>query len=202
MARRQTEGIFDEGGVFGSLADAVGAQASAYGEAFRRVSSWAQAFVTRSLPRAQALVVEEATCEVLRAPEDRSSTCEHPALFRCSACRRHTCGSHAFVAVDGNAICFGCARGFFVAAPQQRPRRPAPQPPRRPAEVSVDEALRTLGVDRSTPWDEVRAAYRRMAHETHPDKFSQAGPDEQARAAERFRAVTAAFERLKAARKD
>lgn len=207
MARRQTEGIFDEGGIFGGVADAIGAQASAYGEAFRRVSSWAQAFVTRALPRAQALVVEDAGCEVPPDPANAAMPCGHPALFRCSVCRRHSCGSHGFVGVDASCICVGCARSVFASLggntrPGSQARRPKTPPGSRPAEITVDEALRVLGVDRSTSWDEVRAAYRRLAFETHPDKFAQSGADEQAHAAERFRAVTAAFERLKAARKD
>ena len=53
-----------------------------------------------------------------------------------------------------------------------------------------------LGVDRDASPEEIRAAYRRLASEHHPDRFAGASPREQEDAAERMTALNAAWEIL------
>ncbi|MDF1793563.1 MAG: TerB family tellurite resistance protein [Thalassobaculaceae bacterium] len=65
-----------------------------------------------------------------------------------------------------------------------------------------DDPYSMLGVDHSAPDDEVRAAYRRLIREHHPDMLIAQGlPDELISAAtERMAAVNAAWDRIKKAR--
>ena len=49
--------------------------------------------------------------------------------------------------------------------------------------------------------DEVRAAYRKMAMKNHPDKVATLGPDVQKAAAEKFRQVQEAYEKIKKERR-
>jgi DnaJ-domain-containing protein 1 len=85
---------------------------------------------------------------------------------------------------------------------QDRDRRQQQSPPRPEAKapLSAEEALRVLGLDRSASWDDIRGAYKRLAHEHHPDKHAQASQQQQAEAAKRFRACAEAFEVLKRSR--
>lgn len=53
-----------------------------------------------------------------------------------------------------------------------------------------------LGVARDASSDELHAAYRRLAREFHPDRFSETGGDEQEMAATRMASVNAAWEIL------
>lgn len=52
-----------------------------------------------------------------------------------------------------------------------------------------NDALRTLGISRDASIEDIRAAYRRRARVTHPDRHGGSDADE-------FRAVQAAYERL------
>lgn len=56
--------------------------------------------------------------------------------------------------------------------------------------------LAILGLDENATPDEIKAAYRRMAHIHHPDKYSSLGEEAVAAAAHTFRRIRAAYERL------
>jgi DnaJ like chaperone protein len=60
-----------------------------------------------------------------------------------------------------------------------------------------EDHLRTLGLQARATDDEVRAAFRRLAAEHHPDRAGPLGADQAERAAERFRAVKQAYEELR-----
>ncbi|MDR3188242.1 MAG: TerB family tellurite resistance protein [Prevotellaceae bacterium] len=58
-------------------------------------------------------------------------------------------------------------------------------------------AYKVLEVERTATDDEVKKAYRRMAVKHHPDKVAKMGEDVQRAAAEKFRKVQEAYERIK-----
>jgi DnaJ like chaperone protein len=63
--------------------------------------------------------------------------------------------------------------------------------------ATVDNAYTILEVDPRASDDEVKAAYRRMAKKHHPDKVSHLGEEFQRSAAEKFKKVQEAWERVK-----
>ena len=68
--------------------------------------------------------------------------------------------------------------------------------------LRVDEAYKSLGVNRSSSNDEIKKAYRRLMNRNHPDKLAPENPDPAviAEAERRTREVRSAYELLKARR--
>ena len=60
-----------------------------------------------------------------------------------------------------------------------------------------EEHYRALGLSPSASDEEIRAAFRRLAAESHPDRVASQGPEHVEAAAERFRAVKEAYEELR-----
>ncbi|MDV7399258.1 DnaJ domain-containing protein, partial [Arthrospira platensis SPKY1] len=67
---------------------------------------------------------------------------------------------------------------------------------------SLAHAYSVLGLKRDASPDEIKLAYRRLIRKHHPDKrvASGASPTELARATEKTRELTAAYERIREAR--
>lgn len=63
-----------------------------------------------------------------------------------------------------------------------------------------DWAYKVLQIDRSATDDEVKKAYRKMAMKYHPDRVATLGDDVKRSATEKFQAVSAAYESIKAER--
>lgn len=76
---------------------------------------------------------------------------------------------------------------------------------RRPATAvgSLGQAYAVLGVNRDASPDQIKLAYRRLIGRHHPDKLAarNASPAELARATEKTRELTAAYERIREARR-
>ena len=215
MTQRPTEGIFDQGGIFGAAADMVAGQAQAYQAAFARLVLWGQSFLQRALPRAHGVLAEEAPCEGATISGGQRVPCAHGALFRCTFCRRTVCEGHAWVGVDASTVCIECVR---VVAPQaqgaappgrrpggappgQRPRRPRPEGAQAAEHrLTIDEALGILGCTRNDDWDAVRGAYRKLAAACHPDRHMDKPESERKSHENRFKLVNEAYNRLRAAR--
>ena len=68
--------------------------------------------------------------------------------------------------------------------------------------AQVDNAYRTLGVDKSSTNDEIKKAYRRLMNKNHPDKLSADNPAPAvvAEAERKTRDIRGAYEMLKARR--
>ncbi|MDH4049727.1 MAG: co-chaperone DjlA [Gammaproteobacteria bacterium] len=68
--------------------------------------------------------------------------------------------------------------------------------------VQVDNAYRTLGIDKSSTNDEIKKAYRRLMNKNHPDKISADNPAPAvvAEAERKTRDIRGAYEMLKARR--
>ncbi|MBV6404441.1 MAG: TerB family tellurite resistance protein [Flavobacteriales bacterium] len=66
--------------------------------------------------------------------------------------------------------------------------------------TDLDHAYRILEVDPAASDEEVKKAYRRMAMKHHPDKVGSMGEEVQRAAAERFKKVQDAWERIRSTR--
>lgn len=62
---------------------------------------------------------------------------------------------------------------------------------------SLDDAYAVLGITSSATDDEVKKAYRAMALKHHPDKFATLGEDVRNAAEEKFKSISAAYEKIK-----
>lgn len=60
-----------------------------------------------------------------------------------------------------------------------------------------DDPYRVLGVPPGADQAAIRAAYRRLAAQYHPDKVAHLGPDFQLLAEKKFKAIQAAYETLR-----
>ena len=71
--------------------------------------------------------------------------------------------------------------------------------PRRPVPVEQDDPYVTLGVARSTSPEALRAAWKRLMRENHPDSLASRGvpADYVARASEKVARINAAWDRIK-----
>lgn len=66
--------------------------------------------------------------------------------------------------------------------------------------ATMEDAYTVLGITEQASDEEVKRAYKKMAIQNHPDKVAHLGPDIQASATEKFKAINAAYEKIKAAR--
>jgi len=62
---------------------------------------------------------------------------------------------------------------------------------------SASNAYKALGIDKTVTDDEVKKAYRKMAVQHHPDKYSQMGEEHQHAAKEKFQKIQEAYETIK-----
>lgn len=71
--------------------------------------------------------------------------------------------------------------------------------PRRPMEVDADDPYLELGLTRSASGDELRATWKRLMRENHPDSLASRGvpPDFVARASDKVARINAAWDRIK-----
>ncbi len=60
-----------------------------------------------------------------------------------------------------------------------------------------NSAYSILEISPSATDEEVKAAYRKMAMKSHPDKVATLGPEVQKAAAEKFRKIQEAYEQIK-----
>ncbi|MFQ5351643.1 MAG: TerB family tellurite resistance protein [Candidatus Binatia bacterium] len=66
-------------------------------------------------------------------------------------------------------------------------------------EAEVDKALGTLGLSRGAGKDDMKAAWRRLSLENHPDRVRHLGPEFRRIAEEKMKEINKAWETLKAA---
>ncbi len=66
-----------------------------------------------------------------------------------------------------------------------------------PAASQVDEALATLGLRRGASPDDIKAAWRSLSKENHPDRVTHLGEEFRTLAEERMRKINSAYEILK-----
>lgn len=68
---------------------------------------------------------------------------------------------------------------------------------RRPAQSSLNDDLKILGLNSSATNDEIKKAYRKLAIKYHPDKVANLGEEHQKAAKDKFQKLTAAYDRVK-----
>ncbi len=108
-------------------------------------------------------------------------------------------------AADYVSICAAAAQAFRERAGEtggagaggssRRSRAGSPH-----ASSDPDWAYKVLEVDRSATDEEIKKAYRKMAMKYHPDRVATLGEDVKRSATEKFQAVAAAYDAIKAER--
>lgn len=105
-------------------------------------------------------------------------------------------------AADYVSICAVAARFFREsadeAADDASSRRSRASSPR--ASSDPDWAWKVLEIDRSATDEEIKKAYRKMAMKYHPDRVATLGEEVRKSATEKFQAVAAAYDAIKAER--
>jgi DnaJ like chaperone protein len=74
---------------------------------------------------------------------------------------------------------------------------PGSMPGGKPGADQVDEALATLGLRRGAGPDDIKAAWRSLSKENHPDRVTHLGEEFRSLAEERMRKINSAYETLK-----
>lgn len=158
---------------------------------WQEVGPWVQRLVGEAGPKWIPRLSFGFQCVVPLVFEGRPvGPCKNNAIAACCVCNEPCCLMHSMVDCHGDAICYLCVNRSMAAAHGAAP--PPEQPPAGAAAPAAEEVLRArriLDVKASTPWEEVRRAWRRRAAVYHPD--NQKTGD-----AEKFRAVREAFEVL------
>jgi len=193
--------IFDDvmDAAVGAMQSRLSGFASAAGEV---VVPWARSLALRVTP-----IVEQErrrgthACRIpARTPLGPVQACEERASIRCAACLRPACLGHVFVSAIGEAVCLECVARVVTAvraaAPPPGPPGPRPPPSAAPSAEEVRAARAFLGLDARATRREALAAYRKLAKKYHPDT---APPEKKAKHAEKFRAITDAWNVLQKA---
>jgi DnaJ-like protein len=142
------------------------------------------------------------------AVPDVRGPCAQLAVAPCAICRLPTCLEHGLAAWNADIVCMRCMHTYAAMVQQGRARIPEPPPqhahaPHGQAAPSEDPVklrklhLRTLGLKDPADLAEITAAYKELALKHHPDRHMSEPPAQQQKAAEKFRACTAAFTWLK-----
>lgn len=87
--------------------------------------------------------------------------------------------------------------GFFKQAKQHKKRGDHLPPPEKQAGDPLANPHAVLGIDTDADADGIRKAYRKQLTTYHPDRFSHLGPEFEAVAAARTRAIVKAYETLR-----
>jgi hypothetical protein len=107
--------------------------------------------------------------------------------------------AHAPAPLGPSEFLHGRRRSRDVGGPSatvEEPRRPEPAPPRPAPEPLRVQALRLLGLQGEPPVDDVRAAFRRLARQWHPDRHPGASEPARAALGRHFARITGAYEHL------
>ena len=121
-------------------------------------------------------------CQIGQHTDDgQDIRCTAPAIAGCMVCGANVCLHHALVSPK-YVMCFACAEGAARAAAARSPRTEQKSSPFGfvdPDEAEAkDEALRkkhlkTLGLEGDPTDEEVKAAFKRLVLEHHPDRAPQ-----------------------------
>jgi DnaJ like chaperone protein len=104
------------------------------------------------------------------------------------------------VTPEGAAVVLGLPVGYFVVTKvlawldQKQRRRDADTPRREPKASQPRRWFEVLELDESATADEIRAAYRRLIVEYHPDKVASLGKDLRELAGRKSAEITAAYQ--------
>lgn len=132
--------------------------------------------VLRWLPRAAS----QMPCQIPQYDQGIPvGPCEHTALETSLLCGRPVCLNHSFIdGQQGDAVCYLCIVEARARAAGQAPPPPpppadeAPPPPDARAEAAGKAwwARGVLGVQEGVTWDAVKAQYRKLSAQFHPDR--------------------------------
>jgi DnaJ like chaperone protein len=88
----------------------------------------------------------------------------------------------------------GLVFGYLVVAALMKPRRQAPPAAAAPPEAPPPGWPAVLGVPADASYDDIRAAYRRLMSEYHPDKVAGLGVELRELASRKATEINAAYD--------
>lgn len=203
---------FDFGSLFGKIGSVLGVQNGSIevDPMLSAAQGWLVELFQHGSAKWMPFMLQGLACGV---PELHGQ-CGQLAAAPCAICRLPTCLKHAMTAWNADVVCVRCMNTFAAMVadgraqmPRPGARRPGvgePPPPAPPphAEDPVKlrkQHLRTLGLKDPTDAAEIKAAYKELARKHHPDAHEQGTAAQKQKNAEKFRAVTEAYQWLRAA---
>lgn len=147
------------------------------------LKAWSARLLKEAVPRWGGVVRSGMACH--------ERGCAHPASGACAACKRPTCLGHACVSIAADVVCIGCVKKVVG---QGGVSSSGPEPNRSHEESEVDlrrQHLKVLGLKPGASQEDVKAAFRELAKQHHPDKHRT--PARKKKASERFARMTLAY---------
>lgn len=129
--------------------------------------------------------------------------CDELSVVVCEVCGCPCCLRHASIALEtADAICARCVSAALrrriaedaASGTTGRWRQRASSRTSKPEDLERARYLRALGLTGSPSWDEVHAAFRKLAAKEHPDRFRA---EERDAAEKRFADIVSAYEALR-----
>jgi hypothetical protein len=174
--------------ILGAVVGSLGSDARVGGPQANTYLRYVTGMVEQALARWTAVSSSGVRCNLeVHLPDGGKGICGHPAIAACCVCRKPVCLDHAMVS-PAEVICASCvivAKARFAARPQASaedrgrpfgfvdPNDAPPPPPSGDQAANHDErkaALRVLRLKLSATDEEIRAAYKKLAFEHHPDR--------------------------------
>lgn len=177
--------------LIGAVVGTIGSDVKAGNPQTSHYVRYVSAMVEQALARWGAVSAAGVRCGLeVHRPDGGTGLCGLPAISACCVCGKTVCLDHAMVS-PSEVVCASCivvAKARFAASRQASGGQPGgdrgrpfgfvdPNEHEQPAssdhEVNRDEiraALRTLRLKVGATSDEVRAAYKKLAFENHPDR--------------------------------
>lgn len=177
--------------LIGAVVGTIGADPRLGGPQTNYYVRYLSAMAEQALARWSAVSAAGVRCGLeVHRPDGGTGLCGLPAIAACCVCKKTCCLDHAMISPT-EIICASCvvvAKARFAAsrpsgsqgADRGRPfgfvdpnDAPPPPPPSGPHATSADErkaALRVLRLKAGATDDEIRAQYKKLAFENHPDR--------------------------------
>ena len=146
---------------------------------WRELHAWTAKLAERAPGRWRAVIMSGIACG--------THACQHPPVGACVVCRTPTCLAHALVSGGADVVCFTCVQAAAVAG-----NGPKVQPVH-DEETKRKQFLKTLGLKPDASFEQVQAAFKKVAVKNHPDKTSKLTPDKRAEAELKFKKASEAY---------
>lgn len=188
---RREVGKIPWGAVASVLSEEVHVRTGAVGDAFGVLGEWARLLTQNALIAWTPIVAKGETCASPDVSKSAPRPCRNFAVTECDVCGRPCCLAHCRVDYFAGAICEPCI-GEAKARARQDKRQYTPP---KETDAEIRAALKTLGLKRSASWEEIRAAYKKLAFEHNADRPQSTR--ERARNEARLKKINLAYQVLR-----
>jgi hypothetical protein len=180
--------------LLGAVVGTIGSDARVGGPQTNHYVRYVSAMVEQALARWGAVSAAGIRCGLeVRRPDGDTGLCGMPAIAACCVCGKTCCLDHAMVS-PSEIICASCVVAAKMRFSASRPASPAssqadrgrpfgfvdpnnspppPPPPSSSHATGAEErkaALRVLRLKQDSTDEQIRAQYKKLAFENHPDR--------------------------------